>query len=132
MGPLARRHRPGGRRERGARRQHGHRADDRRDRRRSPTRQPDGVSLGPLLRGETSSIDRPGILLRHVQYPKVAPSFWGLRTERWTYVVYDRSREVELYDNDADPHQLRNLAGSAATADLEQDLAAKLDQLRSG
>ena len=98
----------------------------------SPTRQPDGVSLGPLLRGETSSVDRPGILLRHVQYPKVAPSFWGLRTERWTYVVYDRSREVELYDNDADPHQLRNLAGSAATADVEQDLAAKLDQLRSG
>ena len=95
------------------------------------TRQPDGTSLAPLLRGETSSVDRPGILLRHVQYPKVAPSFWGLRTERWTYVVYDRSGEVELYDNDADPHQLHNLAGRAETAAEEADLAATLDDLRA-
>jgi N-acetylglucosamine-6-sulfatase len=97
----------------------------------APTLPADGHSLGPLLRGEAGSVDRPGILLRHVQYPKVAPSFWGLRTERWTYAVYDKSREVELYDNDADPHQLRNLAGRADSAEIEQDLAAKLEQLRS-
>ena len=62
----------------------------------------------PLIDGEVESLERP-ILLHHVHYPRVAPSFWGLRTERWTYVVYE-SGERELYDNVADPHQLHNLA----------------------
>ena len=61
----------------------------------------------------------------------MAPSFWGLRTERWTYVVYE-SGERELYDNDADPHQLRNLAGDprqAETIDAAPG-AARRDALR--
>ena len=91
----------------------------------------DGESLVPLIDGQTSSLDRP-ILLRHVQYPRVAPSFWGLRTERWTYVTYEASGERELYDDQADPHQLRNLAGNPRYDSVEDELRAKLEQLRSG
>ena len=84
----------------------------------------------PLIDREVSSLERP-ILLRHVQYPKTAPTFWGLRTERWTYVEYE-SGERELYDNDADPHQLRNLAGDPAQGATIDGLKAQMNQLRSG
>jgi arylsulfatase A-like enzyme len=90
----------------------------------------DGSSLVPLIDGEAESLDRP-ILVHHVHYPGVAPSFWGLRTERWTYVVYD-SGERELYDDVADPHQLHNLGGDPAQAERISELQAELDELRSG
>jgi N-acetylglucosamine-6-sulfatase len=96
----------------------------------TPARPVDGQSLVPLLSGAASSLDRP-ILLRHVQYPKVAPSFWGLRTERWTYVTYDRSGERELYDDHTDPHQLRNLAGDQRYRDVVAELQSTLERLRS-
>lgn len=88
----------------------------------------DGESLVPLLRGTASSLQRP-ILLRHVKYPRVAPSFWGLRTERFTYVEYGGG-ERELYDNESDPHQLRNLAGDERHRETRRELAATLADLR--
>ncbi len=88
----------------------------------------DGQSLAPLLEGTATSLHRP-ILLRHVKYPRVAPSFWGLRTERWTYVTYGGG-ERELYDNESDPHQLRNLAGDPGHKQVEDELRAKLIELR--
>jgi N-acetylglucosamine-6-sulfatase len=97
----------------------------------TPPGRVDGESLVPLLQGTQSSLDRP-ILLRHVQYPHVAPSFWGLRTERWTYVTYDRSGERELYDDKGDPHQLRNLAGEGRYRDVVSELQSTLDRLRGG
>jgi N-acetylglucosamine-6-sulfatase len=96
----------------------------------SPPTPTDGSSLVGLLTGAASSLERP-ILLRHVKYPRVAPSFWGLRTERWTYVTYE-SGERELYDNGADPRQLHNLAGDAAQAGTVDELEATLEQLRAG
>jgi N-acetylglucosamine-6-sulfatase len=95
----------------------------------TPTSAVDGTSLVPLLTGERSSLDRP-ILLRHVHYGGVAPSFWGLRTERWTYVEY-RSGERELYDDEADPHQLRNLAGRRGFSKTERALHRELSEMRA-
>jgi N-acetylglucosamine-6-sulfatase len=96
----------------------------------TPTAPVDGTSLVPLIDGDVDTLDRP-ILLRHVHYPGVAPTFWGLRTERWTYVIYE-SGERELYDNVADPQQLRNLAADPVQAATIDELEARLDQLRSG
>jgi arylsulfatase A-like enzyme len=90
----------------------------------------DGSSLAPLIDGEVGSLERP-ILLRHQHYPRVAPSFWGLRTERWTYVVYE-SGERELYDNESDPHQLHNVAGNPAQAATIDELQTQLEAMRSG
>lgn len=65
----------------------------------------------------------------------------ALRTPTHTYAVRASTRnplaghlqpaadhyvETHLYDNQTDPHQQRNLAGTAATADLRHDLAARL------
>jgi N-acetylglucosamine-6-sulfatase len=96
----------------------------------APTTSPDGTSLVPLLGGEVSSLNRP-VLLRHVQYPHVPPSFWGVRTERWTYVIYENG-ERELYDNPRDPHQLRNLADRPAYEQTEFELEAQIESLRGG
>jgi arylsulfatase A-like enzyme len=97
----------------------------------TPTVPPDGRSLVPLLDGSQQTLDR-SILLRHVHYQKVPPTFWGVRTERFTYVTYPATDEVELYDNEADPNQLRNLAGKPGHEATEAELEAELQQLRGG
>jgi arylsulfatase A-like enzyme len=94
-----------------------------------PSAHVDGESLVPLLQDSTDSLHRP-ILLRHVKYPRVTPSFWGVRTERWTYVTYG-SGERELYDDERDPHQLRNLAGEHRYRKTMNELQAKLIELRA-
>ena len=57
----------------------------------------------------------------------------GLRTKRYTY-VRDREGPWLLYDNDADPYQLRNLADDPEHLnlrdELEKRLQKKLDQQR--
>ena len=53
------------------------------------------------------------------------PKFFGysLRTDRWRYTEWDEDRQGrELYDHDADPKELTNLATSA-------EHSATLDQL---
>ena len=56
---------------------------------------------------------------------KDQPGWWGLRTPRCTY-----ARTLDgpwlLYDNEADPYQMRNLADDAASADLLHDLDRRL------
>lgn len=49
----------------------------------------------------------------------------GLRTERFTYVE-DLDGPWLLYDNEADPHQLHNLAGDPAAAQVQDELAGRL------
>ena len=56
----------------------------------------------------------------------------GVRTDRYTYVVWTETGEKELYDRKTDPYQLDNVAGDPAYATVEADLAgeaAKLDRL---
>lgn len=98
----------------------------------------DGRSFAPLLFGQ-STVLRHALLLEHGDSKKTytertdttdeprdvdEPSgtskggelvgkYIGLRTSRYTYVLYDADKEQELYDNSVDPHQLTNIALSA-------------------
>ncbi len=90
----------------------------------------DGQSLVPLLKGEESTLGRP-VLLRHVRYPRTAPSFWGLRTGRWMYAEYETG-ETELYDLESDPFELRNLAADPELAPVAEALAERMRELRGG
>lgn len=57
------------------------------------------------------------------------PSFFGytLRTARWRYTEWDEGKKGrELYDHDADPKELKNLASDPAHATTIEDLSKQL------
>jgi N-acetylglucosamine-6-sulfatase len=96
----------------------------------------DGVSLMAAVRDPSK---RPR---RALQVEALAPLFrhdlpvnrWdrpytGVRTDRYTYVVYTETGDRELYDRRRDPHQLRNVAADPAYAKARSRLAAKLAKL---
>jgi N-acetylglucosamine-6-sulfatase len=96
----------------------------------------DGVSLLPTIRNPRK---RPN---RAIQVEALDPLFrddvpvnaWdrpyrGVRTDRYTYVVYSETGDQELYDRRKDPYQLNNVAGDRSYARVKARLAAKLKQL---
>lgn len=100
----------------------------------------DGRSLVPLLKGEVKSV-RDDLLLEWCEASDKAgrcssatgsgrpPPFWGIETDRYVYVEYGTG-ERELYDLQADPFELVNLAGERARAALADQLSARLALLR--
>jgi N-acetylglucosamine-6-sulfatase len=96
----------------------------------------DGVSLVPTIRNPRK---RPN---RLIEVEALAPLFeqnvpvnaWdrpykGVRTDRYTYVVYKETGEQELYDRRKDPYELSNVAADPAYAAIKAKLAAKLVKL---
>jgi N-acetylglucosamine-6-sulfatase len=100
-------------------------------------REVDGVSLLPAAGGKKEPPERAlGI---EAPYPLFAGDIpvnrWdrpyaGVRTERYTYVVWAETGEEELYDREADPYQLQNVAADPAYAEVKAGLAANLEELR--
>jgi arylsulfatase A-like enzyme len=89
----------------------------------------EGRDLAALFPG-TPIPWRSAILLENLafvegQFP-IVPTFCGLRTTRWKYIVHQSAvgTERELYDLRADPHELQNLAGTAP--DVEASLHRRL------
>jgi arylsulfatase A-like enzyme len=78
----------------------------------------DGRSFAPLLRPGAPG---PGSWRQAYPLNQLArvglpiPSWRGVRTRQYTYVEY-ATGEKELYDNGADPYQLRNVAKTADPA----------------
>jgi N-acetylglucosamine-6-sulfatase len=85
-----------------------------------PERRPDRAleieALAPLFEGNipVNAWDRP---------------YTGVRTDRYTYVVWTETGERELYDRRKDAYELTNLAGDPAYAKVEAHLATKLRKL---
>jgi N-acetylglucosamine-6-sulfatase len=101
-----------------------------------PGRTLDGVSLMPAVRKHRQ---RPNRIVE-IEAPRplfeqdVPVNAWdrpykGVRTDRYTYVVFTESGGVELYDRKKDPSQLRNVAADPAYAKVKAHLAAKLAKL---
>ena len=101
-----------------------------------PGRTMDGVSLLPTIEDPSKRPDRA------LEIEALAPLFeqpvpvnaWdrpytGVRTDRYTYVVWTETGEKELYDRKADPYELENLAGDPNHAAVESKLASKLAKL---
>jgi arylsulfatase A-like enzyme len=96
----------------------------------------DGVSLLPTIRDPKKRPDRA------LEIEALIPLFsgdipvmgWdrpytGVRTDRYTYVVWTDTGEKELYDRNADPYELDNVAGDPAFASIEAKLTVKLTKL---
>jgi N-acetylglucosamine-6-sulfatase len=96
----------------------------------------DGVSLMPTIHNPKRRPDRA------IEIEALAPLFktipingWdrpytGVRTDRYTYIVWTDTGEKELYDRQTDPYELTNLANDPAYARIEAHLAAKLAKLK--
>ena len=94
-----------------------------------------GQSLAPMLRDPAATgrgwaltqVTRGGRRARRAGGD--AEPFYGysLRTPRWRYTEWDEGREGrELYDHDADPGELKNLAEDPALATTVAELSTQL------
>jgi arylsulfatase A-like enzyme len=101
-------------------------------------RKMDGVSLLPTIHHPSRRPDRA------FEIEALAPLFegaipvnaWdqpyeGVRTDRYTYVVWEDTGEKELYDRQTDPYELTNVVDDPAYAVIKAHLALKLTQLDS-
>lgn len=78
---------------------------------------------GPLRASVTTNVGSDG------------PRFFGytLRTPRWRYTEWDEGKKGrELYDHDADPKELKNLASDPAHVKTIEDLSLKLRTAAKG
>jgi uncharacterized sulfatase len=83
----------------------------------------EGTSLKPLLEDPRRAWKK-GAFTQVVRGDKMG---YSLRTERWRYTEWDGGKAgVELYDHDADPGELHNLASDPAQAKTLEDLKALL------
>ena len=74
----------------------------------------DGLSLLPQLRERRAP--RPPAVITYLK------GNHAVRSDRWRYIRYADGSE-ELYDEKADPHEYRNLAGEPGSAPMRQRLA---------
>jgi N-acetylglucosamine-6-sulfatase len=90
-------------------------------------RRMDGRSLAPLVEGRRNWPRDRGVL---VELASGSHEYEAIRTPRYAYSEL-ASGERELYDLMTDPDELRNRAGDAYFAAIQDRLAARLTRLRS-
>lgn len=89
-----------------------------------------GRSLVPLLHDPQTPWDHAAVT--QVRRGAMPGAFMGysLRTERWRYTEWDEgARGTELYDEDADPDELRNVAADPANRDVVTTLQQRLRRM---
>jgi N-acetylglucosamine-6-sulfatase len=93
----------------------------------TPNASVDGIDLAPFTTDATIGRDR-GILLEN--FHRKQPTATAIRTSQWFYAEHSTG-EVELYDMEVDPYQLKNLAGRPEHAADQQQLRDRLVRLRT-
>ncbi|MGB0578395.1 MAG: sulfatase family protein [Limisphaerales bacterium] len=92
-----------------------------------------GLSLVPLLKGESPKNWRKSIYYHYYEYPSVhmVPRHYGIRTDRYKLMhFYQFGNEWELYDLKTDPDELTNLYGIAKHAKLTARMKKQLVALQ--
>ena len=99
-------------------------------------RKMDGVSLVPTLRRHKNPPKRAlAIEAPHPLFEGAIPNnawdrpYTGVRTQRYTYVVYTETSEEELYDRRTDPYELQNVAQDPAYAGVKAHLNSLMRRL---
>jgi len=94
----------------------------------------DGLDLSDAILG-TGRIERDAVLMMnyvsHWDYfdsGTIWPEWRAVRTRRYTYVKWLAGQE-ELYDNDVDPYQMRNLVEVPEARPILEKLRARLKEL---
>jgi arylsulfatase A-like enzyme len=69
---------------------------------------------------------------RYYHYPqdhRVQPHY-GVRTERYKLIYFNKINQWELYDLDKDPHELKNVYADPAYAETVKRLKAEMYRLK--
>ncbi len=90
-----------------------------------------GRSLLPLLRGQTPKDWRRSMYYRyyHPGHHNVAVHY-GVRTERYKLIYFNKLNQWELYDLQKDPTEMKNLYNDPAYKKIVEDLKKELQRLR--
>ena len=69
---------------------------------------------------------------RYYHYPadhKVQPH-WGVRTDRYKLIYFNKIKEWEMYDLQTDPHELRSVYDDLNYATTRDKLTKEIERLR--
>ncbi len=91
-----------------------------------------GRSFLPLLKGERPKDWRTSMYYRYYHYPmhhRVQPHY-GVRTERYKLIYFNKIDQWELFDLRNDPHELKNIYGDPAHAETVKMLKAEMYRLK--
>ncbi len=91
----------------------------------APVTATDGHSLVPLLNGDSDGW--PDVTLSEYLAEGVIAPCLMIRRGNYKY-IFNEFDPPQLYDLHADPHELNNLAGQAAYAEVERSFERELDQ----
>lgn len=92
-----------------------------------------GQSFASILGGKTPKDWRKEMYYRYYHYPadhKVQPHY-GVRTERYKLIYFNKIDAWELFDLKTDPHELKNVYADPAQAGTVKQLKADLARLRT-
>jgi arylsulfatase A-like enzyme len=90
-----------------------------------------GVSLLPLLRGESPKDWRASIYYRLFDPGWGVTPHYGLRTDRFTLAFFPPLDEWEMFDLEKDPQQLRSVYHDPAYMKTRTGLVAELNRLQA-
>lgn len=91
-----------------------------------------GRSFVPILKGEKPADWRTSMYYRYYHYPmhhRVQPHY-GIRTERYKLIFFNKLDEWELYDLEKDPKEMKNLIKDPALADTIKKLKEEMYRLK--
>jgi alpha-L-rhamnosidase len=89
-----------------------------------------GRSLVPLVRGSAHMLNRDTLFFEHLWETNMIPPSEGVRTSEWKYFRYINDKSIEeLYNLNADPKEINNLATSRKYHKVLLNLRTKCDEL---
>ncbi|MCM2374481.1 sulfatase [Aporhodopirellula aestuarii] len=74
-----------------------------------PNEHQDGISLVPLLKGESASLPREALYWHYPHYHRTAP-YGAIRRGDWKLIEFFEDGRLELYNLSDDPGETKNLA----------------------
>ncbi|MFO1511766.1 MAG: DUF4976 domain-containing protein [Verrucomicrobiota bacterium] len=91
-----------------------------------------GHSLKSVLSGKTPEDWRKSWYYRYYHYPadhQVQPHY-GVRTERYKLICFNRLNQWELFDLKTDPRELKNIYNDPQSAKIVAELKSEIARLR--
>jgi arylsulfatase A-like enzyme len=92
-----------------------------------------GKSIVPIVEGKMPKDWRHTMYYRYYHYPadhRVQPHY-GVRSDRYKLIFYNRINSWELFDLKRDPHELKNVYGDPKYADAQKEMTTELYRLKT-